>query len=87
MSGFDASTLTSVLVVSAGGGLGAALFGDAGMVVDVLAGGGLGAIAGQLVVVARAHLGVGGRSAEIVAAWTAFGAGIALVVHLAATVL
>lgn len=67
--------------------IGAALFGDAGLVLDVLAGGGLGAIIGQLVILWRSRRGSRGRAAEIVAAWTAVCAVLALLLNVVAEVL
>lgn len=64
--------------------LGATLFGDVSIIIDVLASSGLGTIAGHLIVLARARRGIVGREPQIVAAWTAFGAVVALAVHVVA---
>ncbi len=62
--------------------LGATLFGDVSIIIDVLASSGLGTVAGHLIVLARARRGIVGREPQIVAAWTAFGAVVALGVHV-----
>lgn len=67
--------------------IGAALFGDSSVVVDVLAGGGLGALIAQVVILRRARQGVHGREAQIVAAWSAFLAALSLIAIAASELL
>jgi hypothetical protein len=80
MNGFDSPNLPLAVGAYLGGAIGAVAFGDASIVVNVLAGAGLGALVAQLVILRRARQGVRGREPQIVAAWSAFVAGLALIV-------
>ena len=80
MDGFDSSNLLLAAAAYALGAAGAATFGDASIVVNVLAGAGLGALVAQLVILRRARQGVRGREPQIVAAWSAVVAGLTLIV-------
>jgi hypothetical protein len=80
MNGFDSLNLPLAVGAYLGGAIGAVAFGDASIVVNVLAGAGLGALVAQLVILFRARQGVHGREPQIVAAWSAFVAGLTLIV-------
>ena len=79
MNGFDSPNLLLAAAAYALGAAGAATFGDASIVVNVLAGGGLGGLVAQLVILRRSRQGVHGREPQIVAAWSALGAAFTLV--------